>query len=64
MKYHIKIRSEFVGHYTIEADNINDAEKIARDRCRDELIGNGLDLHFSYSHIHDEKTITELFDND
>ena len=58
MKYHIKVRSEFVGH------NINDAEKIARDRCRDELIGNGLDLHFSYSHIHDEKTIKELFDND
>ena len=64
MTYYIRVRAEFVGHYTIEADNINDAEKMAKQKCRDEMIGNGMDLHFDYDHIYEQKIIDDMFDGD
>ena len=38
MTYYIRVRSEFVGYYTVKADNIVDAEHIAKQKCRDEMI--------------------------
>ena len=64
MKYHIRVRSEFVGYYTVKADNIVDAEHIAKQKCRDEMIGNGMDLRFDYDHIYEQKVINEMFDGD
>ena len=64
MTYYIRVRSEFVGYYTVKADNIVDAEHIAKQKCRDEMIGNGMDLHFDYDHIHEQKVINEMFDGD
>mgnify|MGYP003109365812 CR=1 FL=1 len=79
MTYHIRVRAEFVGYYTVKnkpspfdlldvekewADNIVEAEHIAKDRCINEIIGNGVDMVFDYDHIHDEKTIKEMFDGE
>ena len=64
MTYYIRVRSEFVGYYTVKADNIVDAEHIAKQKCRDEMIGNGMDLRFDYDHIHEQKIIDDMFDGD
>ena len=64
MTYYIRCRAEYVGYYTIEADNLDKAEVIARDRCRDEMIGNGMDLEFDYEIIDEQETIDVMFDSD
>ena len=79
MTYHIRVRAEFVGYYTVKkipstfdllavekewADYIVEAEHIAKDKCINEIIGNGVDMVFDYDHIHDEKTIKEMFEGD
>lgn len=64
MTYHIRVRAEYVGYYTIEADNLDKAEVIARDRCTDEMIGNGMDLQFDYEIIDEQETIDVMFDSD
>lgn len=42
--FHIRVRSDYVNHYSIKAESLAEAEQIAIDKDRDELEDFSLDV--------------------